>query len=95
LFLAGVIIPYWQFVPWVVAHGLNVRLMFQELFSNRIGAFFGADVLLSPLVVITLAGFERQRLGAKRWLAILALASCGVRNPRIWADASGCATLVM
>jgi len=78
LFVAGVVIPYSQFVPWVMEHGLNLRLFFESLFANRISAFFGADVLVSAIVVVVFARFESQRLGAKRWLPILALLLCGV-----------------
>jgi hypothetical protein len=45
LCLAGVLLPYWQFVPWVFQHGLNLALFVRELFANRIGAFFGMDVI--------------------------------------------------
>ena len=43
LCLLGVVIPYAPFVPWVMDHGLNLPLFFRELFSTRIGAFFGMD----------------------------------------------------
>jgi hypothetical protein len=35
------------FWPWLVANGLNLQLFFSELFSTSIGAFFGADVIIS------------------------------------------------
>jgi len=43
----GVLLPYWQFVLWVVEHGMNLPLFARELFANRISAFFGMDVLVS------------------------------------------------
>ncbi len=43
LCVAGAVIPYLQFVPWVAENGLHVRLMIQELFANRISAFFAAQ----------------------------------------------------
>jgi hypothetical protein len=36
----GVLLPYSQFVPWLLEHGLNMTLFCRELFANRIGAFF-------------------------------------------------------
>ena len=45
LCIAGLLLPYSQFVPWVLQHGLNPALFARELFANRIGAFFGMDVL--------------------------------------------------
>lgn len=47
LALLGRILPYWQFVPWLREHGLVVGLLFRELFSTRIRAFFGWDVIVS------------------------------------------------
>jgi hypothetical protein len=44
LAVVGTIVPYSFFVPWLMEHGLNIRLMMTELFSTRIGAFFGCDV---------------------------------------------------
>lgn len=43
----GLILPCWQFVSWLREHGLVVGPVFRELFSTRIGAFFGWDVIVS------------------------------------------------
>jgi Protein of unknown function DUF2834 len=47
LCLAGVLVPYWQFLPWLFQHGLNLALFVRELFANRISAFFGMNVFVS------------------------------------------------
>jgi hypothetical protein len=78
LFFAGIVIPYWQFVPWLLVHGLNRPLFFQELFANRISSFFAADVFLSAAVVCAFAAFDRRRLGSKWWMPIGALLVFGV-----------------
>lgn len=78
LCLAGIILPYWQFVPWVIDHGLNPRLFFEQLFANRISAFFGMDVLVSAVVVCVFSRMERAALGWKRWLPVLAVLTVGV-----------------
>jgi len=44
LCILGVLVPYWQFLPWLFAHGLNLTLFPRELFANHISAFFGTDV---------------------------------------------------
>lgn len=81
LFLAliGAILPYSQFLPWLITHGLNLPLLFSELFSTRLGAFFGCDVLISAVVLI---GFIRRE-GAKQgirflWVPIAATCLIGV-----------------
>jgi hypothetical protein len=75
---AGIVIPYTQLVPWLFEHGLNMRLLIEQLFSNRIGAFFGLDVLVSAVVVFAFAGFERGRLGSRWWLPVAAAVLFGV-----------------
>jgi Protein of unknown function DUF2834 len=78
LFVLGTVIPYSQFVPWVLEHGLNVRLLIEELFVNRISSFFAADVLVSSVVVVAFLIMERRRLGIARWLPVAALCFVGV-----------------
>jgi hypothetical protein len=79
LSLLGVILPYWQLVPWVAANGLNMPLFFRELFANRISAFFGMDVIVSAAVLLVFVGTERRRTGGQRvWLPVLALLTVGV-----------------
>jgi hypothetical protein len=79
LALLGLIAPYSQFLPWLAEHGPNLRLLVDELFSTRIGAFFGCDVLIAAVVLL---GFIRRE-GARRkmpnlWLPIAATCLVGV-----------------
>jgi hypothetical protein len=79
LCLAGFLLPYWQFVPWVALHGLHLALFVHELFANRISAFFGMDVLVSAVVLIVFMRVERRRVVIRfRWLPIVALLLVGV-----------------
>ena len=78
LCFAGAILPYWQFVPWLSQNGLNVSLFFEQLFANRISAFFATDVFVSAAVVFVFIAFERSRLGAKWWLPAVAVLTVGV-----------------
>lgn len=69
----GIVLPYSQFVPWVVAqHGVPLGLFIRELFSTRIGGFFGMDVLVSAVVLIFFLRREGRRLGMRLlWLPIV------------------------
>lgn len=80
LCVLGIVLPYWQFVPWVIAqHGVPLRLFVQELFANRISAFFGMDVLVSAVVLIFFLRREGKRLGVRHlWLPILGTLTVGV-----------------
>jgi hypothetical protein len=48
----GAVLPYWQFVPWLMERGFNPTLFFREMVANRISAFFALDVLVSAIVLI-------------------------------------------
>lgn len=79
LCFAGLLLPYWQFIPWVLQHGLNLSLFVRELFANRIGAFFGMDVIVSAAALLVFARIESARLGIRRrWLVVVAVVTVGV-----------------
>ena len=79
LFFVGALLPYWQFVPWVVAHGMNLPLFVRELFVNRISAFFGIDLLVSAVVLVVFMRVESGRIQIhQRWLPIVAMLLVGV-----------------
>jgi hypothetical protein len=79
LCFVGAALPYWQFVPWLIQHGMNLPLFVRELFANRISAFFGMDVLVSAVVLIVFMRVVSARLSIRRrWLPVLALLTVGV-----------------
>lgn len=79
LCLAGVALPCSQLVPWLMIHGLDLRLFFSELFSTHIGGFFGMDVIVSALVLFVFIGFEGRRLSVPRlWMPVAATCLVGV-----------------
>lgn len=79
LCVAGTVLPYWQFVPFLREHGLDLRLFFEQLFSNRIGGFFSMDVIVSSVVLWVLVAIEGRRAGMKHlWVPIVANLAVGV-----------------
>lgn len=58
LCILGTIVPYAQFAPWLVQHGLNFPLFAREIVANRIASFFVLDVALSAVVVIVFSLLE-------------------------------------
>jgi len=79
LCVVGIVLPYWQFVPWVAANGLNMSLFFQRLFANRISAFFAMDVIVSAVTLLVFSRVEGARLGMTgRLLVVLAVLTVGV-----------------
>lgn len=79
LAVVGAVVPYSQFLPWIAEHGLNIPLLFTELFSTPMGAFFGLDVLVSAVVLIVFIRREgaRRKMGML-WLPIAATCLIGV-----------------
>ncbi len=79
LCILGTVLPYSQFVPWLAENGLNAQFFVRQLFANRIGAFFGWDVLISGVVLVGFVRSEGKRLGMSLlWLPILGLCAVGV-----------------
>lgn len=75
----GLVLPYSQFIPWVLKNGLNMPLFFQQLFANHIGAFFGMDVLVSAVALLVFVRAEGSRLSAReRWWPLVAVLTVGV-----------------
>ena len=66
LAVLGLILPYSQFGPWIAEHhGLNMSIFFRDLFANRISAFFGWDVIVSAIVLISFVQTEGKRLSMR------------------------------
>ena len=79
LCVIGVLLPYSQFVPWSLQHGLDLSLFFHQLFANRIGGFFGLDVIVSSFVLWVFVLVEGKRLDMQRlWLPVIASLVVGV-----------------
>jgi hypothetical protein len=79
LCVLGIVLPYSQLVPWVLENGLHLGLIFRQLFANRIGGFFGLDVMVSSVVLAGFVRTEGHRLGVRRlWLPIVGLLTVGV-----------------
>jgi drug/metabolite transporter (DMT)-like permease len=78
----GAVIPYIPLVGWLRQQTLGGDLLgrlFSELFSTRIGASFGLDVILSAVTLLAFMFFERHtRPHIKVWPAILGTLLIGV-----------------
>ena len=75
----GVALPYWQLAPWLAEHGLDLPLFCAQLFENRVGAFFGMDVLISAAALLVFASVEGRRTRVRGlWPVAGAVACVGV-----------------
>ena len=79
LCVAGTALPYSQLLPFLAEHGLDLRLIVEQLFANRIGGFFGLDVIVSSVALWAFVAFEGRRAAVKhRWAPIAASLTVGV-----------------
>jgi hypothetical protein len=78
--LLGLVLPYSQFVPWIIEHhALNMPLFMRDLFANRIAAFFALDVIVSAIVLLSFIQSEGRRLRMRfLWLPMLGTVLVGV-----------------
>ena len=68
----GLILPYWQFIPWVMNNGVNFPLLFEAITSTRIGAFAWMDVLVTAIVLVGFILVEGTRKSIKYlWMPIV------------------------
>jgi TRAP-type uncharacterized transport system fused permease subunit len=79
LCILGFLLPYSQFIPFVIEHGLDLNTFIEQLFANRVAAFFGMDVMVSAVVLFIFILVEGLNLKMKRlWMPILALLVVGI-----------------
>jgi hypothetical protein len=79
LCILGFALPYSQFVPFILEHGLDIKLFFEQLFANKISSFFGMDLIVSSLVLWTFVFWEGTRLKMQNlWVYIICNLLVGV-----------------
>jgi hypothetical protein len=79
LCVIGTVLPLGAFLPWLGEHGLDLPLFFAELFSTRIGAFAGWDVIVSAAALFVFVAVEGGRLKVRPlWAPVVATLAVGV-----------------
>lgn len=79
LCILGIALPYSQFLPFLLENGLDLERFFEQLFINRISAFFAMDVVVSSLALWTFVWVEGSRLKMKNlWIYIASNLLVGV-----------------
>ena len=77
--ILGTVLPLAQLFPFLAAHGLDVPLLFRELFRNNVSAFFGMDVIVSSVVLWLFVFSEGRRHGMRNlWLYVVCNLTVGL-----------------
>jgi hypothetical protein len=78
----GTVVPYVPFMQWLRDQPMDAGIAGRftaELFSTRIGAFFGLDVLVAALVLFVFVAVERRAgCRARIWTVLLGTLGVGV-----------------
>ena len=79
LALVGLVVPYYFFISFLLAHGLDGPAFLRQLFGTPISSFFAADLIISCVVFVGFLLRESRRHSIAHWWAYLvALATVGL-----------------
>ena len=79
LCVLGTLLPWSQFGPWFLEHGLSLPFFIEEAFSTKISAAAWFDLIVSAAVVLIFVGVEGRRQGMKfLWAPFVAVVIVGV-----------------
>ena len=73
LCVIGAVLPYSLFVPFLLENGLDLPLIVEQMFANRISGSFALDVIVSSIVFWVFVFVEGRRTGIEGlWAPIAA-----------------------
>ena len=79
LAIVGFIVPYYFLISFLLAHGFDPRLFFNQLFGTSISSFFAVDLLISGVVFLILLRQEANRHSMNhQWIYVIALCTVGL-----------------
>lgn len=78
LAVIGFILPYYFFVSFLMANGLDIGLLIDQLFANKISTFFAADLIVTAIAFLVFIVWESRHGRIKHaWLYIVATLAIG------------------
>lgn len=73
LTIAGIALPFSQFIPWLSENGLDIGLFFQQIIESPLSAFAWLDVVVTVVVIVFMVMNDGKQLNMKRlWLPVVA-----------------------
>lgn len=61
LAILGFVLPHYFFVGFLIENGLDLPLLFDQLFANQISTFFAVDLIITAIVFLLFSYREAQR----------------------------------
>ncbi len=77
LAIIGIVLPYSQFITFLMEEGFDIALMLSQITSSRIAAFGWLDVAVSAIVLVLMILDDRERM-SNWWLPLVATFPVGV-----------------
>ena len=79
LCVLGTVLPYSQFIPWILENGLSLQAMVTQIANDRLSAFAWLDGIVTAIVLIGYILWDARKHQIKyAWLPILGSVSIGV-----------------
>lgn len=77
--LLGMLFPYAAFVPWLIAHGADIPLLWDQATANPISIFAWTDVIISATALLVFIVTDSIKNTVKySYLAVLGTLVVGV-----------------
>jgi hypothetical protein len=67
LAIIGFVLPYYFFISFLVENGLDLGLLFDQLFANDIATFFAVDLIITAIVFLVFMAREAGRYQMRNW----------------------------
>ena len=78
LAVIGFILPYYFFISFLMTNGLNIQLLIDQLFANKISTFFAADLIITAIAFLVFIVWESRKDRIKNgWGYVLATLAIG------------------
>ena len=77
LAIIGLVLPYSQFIPFLMEHGFDIALLLSQITSSRIAAFGWLDVAISAIVLVLMILDDREKM-RNWWFPLVATFTVGV-----------------
>ncbi|MGL5923539.1 DUF2834 domain-containing protein [Chroococcidiopsis sp.] len=78
LCILGTALAFSEILPFLFEQGFNPQIFVEQLFTNKISALFGWDVIIAELVLWVFIAWEGSRLGMKYLWVYFASSLIGV-----------------
>ena len=79
LCVIGAVLPYYFFLPFLIENGINLQMITDLLFVNKVSSAFGINALITSIIFVIFISIENRKTKLPNlWIPILASSIVGV-----------------